>query len=745
MKPILIVDDEAIMRESLRDWLTDGGYQVETAEEGEEALKAIVEQDFGAVIVDLRLPGKDGIEVLREARARRPQLKGIIITAYPSIQTAVEAMKEGAVDYLPKPFDLDDLERLIRETLGPVQVEISPKAAPAEAVAEPPVAEEVKIKEERARVEEVIDEATGKVYLPPCQIACPIGEDIQRTNAMISLLPLDAEEAYHQIIKIGDEIYEKNPLFTICSYICGLCERECNYKDETGAIRRKVLKRFITDYYLPYLDTKPPLPYPTREKAAVIGGGPGGLMCAYMLGKKGYQVTILERNSQLGGALRYIPQYRLPTNIIDTTLDNLVRITHTDVRFGIEMGSGEKTLDNLRSEGYRAIFTATGTHSPRPLTFEGQPIPGADLDGVASGLHFLFEVNQGMVLHHLYRQLFRDKRVIVVGGGNVAFDVARSARRLGGVVSIVCLENGDKSSKDGIPADVEEIEGAEEEGIQITYSRGVEEIIGDDGKFKKIKCPRCTSVFDESGFNPKFDRSDAVYLEGDVLLVTIGQGPERELFRQEDLLNERGRLDIDQLTLMSNRQQGVFIGGDVKRIGFAVEAMRDGMIAAESIDRYLKGEDMKAGREKEFEGAPIPRLTEYKPQPKLEWILMKETLSFELFEKGFTLEEAVQEAKRCLYCGPCKSCKACVVLELQPEIPPIEVNQDICSGCGICVAVCSYDAAKLVKSSNGLVSVIDDLKCKRCGVCSAACPIDAITIKQFTTEQIMAEIEGMLV
>jgi len=149
MKPILIVEDEAIMRESLRDWLTDSGYQVETAEEGEEALKTIAEQDFGVAILDLRLPGKDGLEVLREARAKRPQLKGIIITAYPSVQTAVEAMKEGAIDYLPKPFDLNDLEKLIRETLGPVQVEIRPKSVTEETVAEP-------IAVERAEIEEVI-------------------------------------------------------------------------------------------------------------------------------------------------------------------------------------------------------------------------------------------------------------------------------------------------------------------------------------------------------------------------------------------------------------------------------------------------------------------------------------------------------------------------------------------------------------------------------------------------------------
>lgn len=146
MKPILIVEDEAIMRESLRDWLADGGYEVKTAEEGEQALKTMAEQDFDVVILDLRLPGKDGIEVLREARIKRPQLKGIVITAYPSVQTAVEAMKEGALEYLPKPVDLNKLEKLIRDTLGPVQVAIKPQVAVKEAEAEPGEVEKEEVK-----------------------------------------------------------------------------------------------------------------------------------------------------------------------------------------------------------------------------------------------------------------------------------------------------------------------------------------------------------------------------------------------------------------------------------------------------------------------------------------------------------------------------------------------------------------------------------------------------------------------
>jgi DNA-binding response OmpR family regulator len=153
MKPVLIVEDEAIMRESLRDWLKDGGYEVETAEEGEDALQKIGEREFGVAVLDLRLPGKDGLEVLREATAQNPKLKGIIITAYPSVETAVQAMKMGAVDYIVKPFTPDALEKAIQEVLGPVQIELKPSAvtevAVAEpeaevAVAEPAVVEEVK-------------------------------------------------------------------------------------------------------------------------------------------------------------------------------------------------------------------------------------------------------------------------------------------------------------------------------------------------------------------------------------------------------------------------------------------------------------------------------------------------------------------------------------------------------------------------------------------------------------------------
>ena len=117
-KQILIVDDEPIVRESIKDWLEDAGYQVDTAGTGEEAEKMIGKRDFGVVIMDIRLPGKTGINVLKDIKSIKPQIKTIIITAYPTEEFSVEAKKYGAVDFIVKPINPDDLERLITETLS---------------------------------------------------------------------------------------------------------------------------------------------------------------------------------------------------------------------------------------------------------------------------------------------------------------------------------------------------------------------------------------------------------------------------------------------------------------------------------------------------------------------------------------------------------------------------------------------------------------------------------------------------
>jgi NAD(P)H-flavin reductase/CheY-like chemotaxis protein/formate hydrogenlyase subunit 6/NADH:ubiquinone oxidoreductase subunit I len=139
---VLIVDDEPIVRESIRDWLKDAGYPVATAETGEEALEMIEKQDFSVMVLDIRLPGQTGLNVLKEVKAQRPWIKSIIITAYPSAETTAEARNLGAIDYLVKPVAPDDLEKLIRETLDSIgqeptvttKVEVPPRPPAVKAI-----------------------------------------------------------------------------------------------------------------------------------------------------------------------------------------------------------------------------------------------------------------------------------------------------------------------------------------------------------------------------------------------------------------------------------------------------------------------------------------------------------------------------------------------------------------------------------------------------------------------------------
>jgi NADPH-dependent glutamate synthase beta subunit-like oxidoreductase/NAD-dependent dihydropyrimidine dehydrogenase PreA subunit len=592
-------------------------------------------------------------------------------------------------------------------------------------------------------------EATGVAHtemavrqcLPPCQIKCPINEDIQRTNVLISLLPDDLDLAREGIIQISDYLYDKNPFFNICGYICGLCELECNYSKKGGAIKRRLLKRFLSDVYTDHLsERKESGILKDKEDVAVIGGGPGGLMCAHHLSKRGYRVTIIEASERLGGALWLVPEYRLPKDILQTTVDNLARIAGIDLRYNSRLGVGGLTLEKLRDEGFKAVFLATGLPYPRVLTFEGELVGGQDLSGVMYGLSYLYEVSHG----NIAPDYFKGKKVIVTGGGNVAFDVARSARRQGAEVTVVALEREDKDHIDGIPADEEETRGAWEEGIRIVYSRGVRRIVGQDGKFKGINCPSCVSVFDEEGFNPKFDCTDCIDLEGDVLIITVGQAPDRPLLQKEGLLDERGRFDVDHLTLQSLSQPWLFVGGDVRRVGFMIEAMGEGLVAAESIDRYLRGVDMKEGRRRDYEGYEIPVRRDYKPEPEVSWMPPEDRMHFQPFEKGFTLKEAIEEAKRCVTCGPCLSCKACVSIGFQKSLSPVEVDAARCSGCGHCVYACNYYSAHLIRSGDKILSETDMFKCKSCGMCVVACPSQARRMVDDDTAERIARVYASL-
>ncbi|MBI3794342.1 MAG: sigma-54-dependent Fis family transcriptional regulator [Nitrospinae bacterium] len=133
MAKILVVDDDPNMRVSLCEALARCGYDVESAPDAVTALRQIETKDYRVVITDIRMPGRSGLELLDDVKASRPETSVILITAYGTVETAVEAIRKGADDYLLKPFGVDVLNDTIRRILnGGAPAEVGRASAPAQ-------------------------------------------------------------------------------------------------------------------------------------------------------------------------------------------------------------------------------------------------------------------------------------------------------------------------------------------------------------------------------------------------------------------------------------------------------------------------------------------------------------------------------------------------------------------------------------------------------------------------------------
>jgi DNA-binding NtrC family response regulator len=111
---ILIVDDEESVRDSLYNWFIEDGYRVECAENAKKALSLLENELFDIILADIKMPGMDGLEMLRRIKLIKSDSIVIVMTAFATVDTAVQALKDGAYDYVTKPFDPDDLSHLIR-------------------------------------------------------------------------------------------------------------------------------------------------------------------------------------------------------------------------------------------------------------------------------------------------------------------------------------------------------------------------------------------------------------------------------------------------------------------------------------------------------------------------------------------------------------------------------------------------------------------------------------------------------
>ena len=503
---------------------------------------------------------------------------------------------------------------------------------------------------------DVMDSGTA-----PCKAQCPAHIPVQ------GYIKLASQGRYTEALEL---IKKENPFPAVCGRICNkACEDACTRGDIDDPIAIDDIKKFIAEKdleakhrFVPKMVNQIGKPYP--EKIAVIGAGPAGLSCAYYLAVKGYPVTVYEKEKALGGMLTMgIPSFRLERDVINAEID-VLRELGVEFRTGVEVGK-DVTLDELREQGFKAFYLAIGASKGTKVG-----CPGDDLEGVFTGIDFLREINLG-------GKPAIGKNVAVIGGGNVAIDVARAAVRLGAKTTVIY-----RRSRDEMPAADDEIEEAIEEGVKFKFLASPAEISG-EGKAETLK----VEIMEPNAQKKPVGTGKFETIAVSAVISAIGQ--KIDMCGMEGFkANANGTLIVDMPSYQTS-QPDVFAGGDlVTGPKFAIDAIAAGKEGAVSIHRYVHpGQSQVIGRDRRDYKAMNTATAgisvegfDNTPRQKAAGGSAKEAKkTFKDLRGVLTEEQMKKETARCLGCG------AAVV------------DESLCVGCGICTTKCKFDAIHLEK------------------------------------------------
>lgn len=590
-----------------------------------------------------------------------------------------------------------------------------------------------------------------------CKTGCPVGTEAGRYVNLIAL------GKYAEAYKVARK---PNPFASICGRICAApCEDVCRRGKLDAPIAIRALKRFVTERFgveslidiLKLQDSIKPKIKNKNKLVAVIGAGPAGLACAHDLALQGYNVTVFEKHSVPGGMLRLgIPEYRLPRELIRLEINAILSLG-IELKLGKELGK-DFSLDDLKENGYEAIFLSVGAHKSRTLNIEG-----SDSDGVLYAVDYLLNINLG------YKVELGEK-IVVIGGGSVAFDAARSAIRQEKIEPIAssditaaldvarsAVRFGAKKiemvvlePRDQMLADEEEIKQAYEERISIRNSIGPKKIITKNSLVTGLEVMDVSALYDENGkFNPQFVTASEKIIEADSIIIAIGQKPNLDFIspHHEIELTNFGTIKVDDTTL-STSAKGIYAGGDAAfgpRI--AIMAIADGRRAAKSIDEYLSGErsssdEIKITALNTYDYSPISGYTQIQRQ-QIPVLPIQRRVGIAQVELCYEEEFAKLEASRCLRCWEN------TIFEGSPELGTECI---LCGGCSdVCPENCieiipkpkiyfnllndsiarELKSAGYLEDQKGMVIIKNEENCIRCGLCAKKCPAGTITMQSF--------------
>ena len=465
----------------------------------------------------------------------------------------------------------------------------------------------------------------GLKYPVPCVALCPAGVDIPGYMALVG------EDRCADAVRL---IRKDNPFPVACAYICEHpCEARCRRNMIDDAINVRGLKRYAVDHAgeVPQPTCAPA----TGKRVAIVGGGPSGLSCAYYLALMGHKVTVFEEAKQLGGMLRYgIPNYRFPRHLLDAEIQSILSLG-IEVHTGVTVGK-DIWIEDLQKQ-YDCLYIAIGAHQDKKTG-----IPGEHSKNVISAVEMLRDIGDDIMLD------FTGKKVVVIGGGNVAMDVTRSSIRLG-AEKVTCVYRRRIEDMTALP---DEVTGAMAEGAEImTLAAPVRIEADEEGVAKALWVqPQLIGEADKAGRPRPHDAAlDEVRLEADVIVVAIGQGVEISGFDAAGVPIKRGAF-VAGLSGQVGDMDNVFAGGDcVTGPATAIRAIAAGKVAAANIDEHL-------GYHHEITvdiDIPSPKLNNRPPHGRInttEREACQRKCDFEDIECGLTHEGAVTEASRCLRC-----------------------------------------------------------------------------------------------